>query len=78
MAEGHRSDVVRCGTVALDDVLFRKIGIPFTHVDTSDSVGGSKARDIPLLGDIRSLGLITLVRFRSSTRGLAAKRRAVR
>ncbi len=54
-----------------------KMGIPFTHVDTSDSVEGWKARDIPSLGDIRSLGLITLGRFRSSTRGLAAKRRAV-
>ncbi len=53
------------------------MGIPFTHVDTSDSVEGWKARDIPSLGDIRSLGLITLGRFRSSTRGLAAKRRAV-
>ncbi len=57
--------------------LWSKMGIPFTHVDTSDSVEGWKARDIPSLGDIRSLGLITLGRFRSSTRGLAAKRRAV-
>ena len=48
-----------------------KLGIPFTHVDASDSVGGWKARDIPWLG------LITLGRFRSSTRGLAAKRRVV-
>jgi len=55
-----------------------EMGIPFTHVATSDSVGGWEARDIPSLGDIRSLGLITLGRFRSSTRGLAAKRRAVR
>jgi predicted transcriptional regulator len=51
--------------------LFAQMGIPFTHVDTSDSVGGWKAQDI------RSLGLITLGRFRSSTRGLAVKRRAV-
>ncbi len=57
--------------------LLFQMGIPFTHVDTSDSVEGWKARDIPSLGDIRSLGLITLGRFRSSTRGLAAKRRAV-
>ncbi len=57
--------------------LLPEMGIPFTHVDTSDSVEGWKARDIPSLGDIRSLGLITLGRFRSSTRGLAAKRRAV-
>ncbi len=26
------------------------MGIPFTHVDTSDSVEGWKARDIPSLG----------------------------
>jgi len=52
-------------------------GIPFTHVATSDSVGGWKAHDIPSLGDIRSLGLITLGRFKSLTCGLAAKPRAV-
>jgi hypothetical protein len=50
---------------------FGEVGIPLTHVDASDSVGGWKARDIPWPG------LITLGRFRSSTRGLAAKRRVV-
>ncbi len=68
------ADAIDVPTVFRD---FDEMGIPFTHVDTSDSVEGWKARDIPSLGDIRSLGLITLGRFRSSTRGLAAKRRAV-
>src|SRR5450759_2172771 len=49
----------------------RKMGIPFTHVGTADSVKGWKARQ-----GIPSLGLIILGRFRSSTRGLAARRRA--
>ena len=71
---GSRQLRARCGGGSAE---FCGMGIPFTHVDTSDSVEGWKARDIPSLGDIRSLGLITLGRFRSSTRGLAAKRRAV-
>src|ERR1039458_8568128 len=48
-----------------------EVGIPFTHVGTPDSVEGWKARQ-----GIPSLGLIILGRFRSSTRGLAARRRA--
>ena len=52
------------------DSLFYKMGISFTHVGTNDSVGRWKAQGIP------SPGLITLGRFRSSTRGLAARRRA--
>ena len=47
-----------------------KMGIPFTHVGTTGSVGEWKARSIPLLG------LITLGRFRSSRRGLATRGRA--
>lgn len=48
-----------------------KLGIPFTHVYANDSVGGWKAQGIPWLG------LITLGRFKSSTRGLAARWRVV-
>src|ERR1039457_3004429 len=51
--------------------IWKKVGIPFTHVGTPDSVEGWKARQ-----GIPSLGLIILGRFRSSTRGLAARRRA--
>ena len=47
-----------------------KMGIPFTHVSTSDSVGGWTAQDILLRG------WITLGRSKSSMHGLAARRSA--
>src|SRR5450756_287267 len=59
------------GRRLLKSTIFFKVGIPFTHVGTPDSVEGWKARQ-----GIPSLGLIILGRFRSSTRGLAARRRA--
>ncbi len=45
-------------------MLFWEMGIPFTHVDTSDSVGGWKAREIRSRGDIRSLGLMGDIQHR--------------